>query len=427
MSQEFNQAAPISGARGARGGNRGGTGAPPSNTAPDNSISICQPLRWGVDSLYLSYPGQLSNSARRDLAELKQQAQQAPHEAAKAQYAFDGHVFEVSDKGSGLFAYRLSDGAFDIKLSTSRGGTVPMAYCQVRSRYLAHKDPEAIENHLRSVLWCFGEPGAPKVSRVDLFFDFASSFDMESWGREAWVTKASAVHQYAEDSTFTGWSIGAGGALMARLYLKSLECRKTGKEYLLDLWRQAGWDGETPVWRLEFEFRREILAQLHLSSLPQVLDNMDGLWSYATTEWLKLCQANRADGTRSRWPIHPLWLALAAVDWRSKGGPLTREFRPTTAPSEAWIASRAVSLLASLASVRGLGDFDTAGDLLLQLADTALGDQQIRTGVASEKLFDEAVAICNRKYNVRLNRRAGVSVPQPMLQNPYYRGKQGMK
>ena len=44
----------------AHGGNDGGTGAPPSNTAPDNSIPSFQPLRWGIDSLYLSYPGQLA-------------------------------------------------------------------------------------------------------------------------------------------------------------------------------------------------------------------------------------------------------------------------------------------------------------------------------------------------------------------------------
>ena len=426
MSQEFNQAAPVSDGRAAAGRNGGGTGAVPSNTAPDNSISPVQPLRWGVDSLYLSYPGQVSPSAKAELAELKKLAQQLPHEAAKAQYAFDGHVFQVSDKGTGLFAFRLIDGAFDIKLSTAKGDTVPMAYVQVRSRYLAHQDPLAIENHLRSVLRCFGEPQTPKVSRIDLFFDFASTVDMEGWQREAWVTRASAIQQFAEDSTFTGWAIGAGAALMARLYLKSLECRKSGKDYLLDLWKRSGWDGETPVWRLEFEFRREVLAQLKLSSLPEALDNLDGLWGYASTDWLKLCQVNPADRTRSRWPVHPLWLALASVDWRSKGGPLTRQFKPSTVPSDNWFASHALSLLASLASVKGLGSIDAAVDQLAHLAETALGDRQTRIGASPDELFTEAVAICNRKYSVRLNKREA-QPEAPRLQNPYYRATQGLK
>ena len=77
------------------------------------------------------------------------------------------------------------------------------------------------------------------------------------------------------------------------------------------------------MWRLEFEFRREVLAQLQLDALPSVLEHLNGLWSYATTEWLKLCIPSEADKTRSRWPIHPLWMALASIDWETPGGPLS--------------------------------------------------------------------------------------------------------
>jgi hypothetical protein len=412
--------------RGARDGDGGGSVPPPSNTGTDGSIDLCQPLRWGIDSLYLSYPGQLSDKARTELESLKKLAQGPEHEAANAQYAFDGHVFEVSDKGTGSFAFRLADGAFDIKLSKSRTGKLPMAYVQIRSGLLAHKGPEAIENHLRSVLQCFGEVHTPKVSRIDLFLDFASTVNMEGWRREAWVTKASAVHQYAEDSVFTGWSIGAGSSLMARLYLKSLEVKKSGKEYLLELWRRAGWNGVLPVWRLEFEFRREVLAQLKLSSLPEVLGNLNGMWGYASTEWLKLCEPNETDRTRSRWPIHPLWLELASVDWETKGGPLSREFKPTRAPSEVWLGQRALSLLASVASVKGLGDIDAACGWVESLADRTLGDVMVRTGIGQEQLFAELVQSCNRKYSLRLNER-DPDHEAPMLQNPYYRAKQGMQ
>lgn len=425
MSQEFNQAASVGGTRGARDGNGGGTGAPPSNTAPDNSTALCQPLRWGIDSLYLSYPGTLSAESEAELRSLKKLAQGADHEAAKAQYAFDGHVFEVRDKSSGLFAFSLVDGAFDIRLSASRTGKLPMAYVQVRSALLAHKSPEWIENHLRSVLRCFGEVQAPKVSRIDLFTDFASTVDMEGWRRDAWVTKASAVHQYAEDSTFTGWSVGAGAALMARLYYKTVEAKKTGKEYLFELWRRAGWDGLLPVWRLEFEFRREVLAQLKLSSLPEVLEHLNGMWSYASTDWLKLCEPNQADRTRSRWPVHPLWIALASIDWETKGGPLSRQFKPSRAPSELYIAQRLISLTASLASVRGIGSFDAALDQALDLADAELGQAVRRTGLSQEQVFAELVGVCNRRYSLRLNKR-DAAPPEPELQNPYYRAKQGL-
>ena len=260
-------------------------GAPPSNTAPNNSNpAFFQPLRWGIDSLYLSYPGELSPEMEAKLKALKVQAQGKDFEAAKAQLQLGDHIFEVKDKSSGMFAFSLADGAFDIRLSASRAKKLPMAYVQVRSGLLAHKAPTAIEEELRGLLGLLGTVAAPKVSRVDLLADFASAVDMESWQRNAWVTRASAVSQYAEDATFTGWSIGAGSSLMGRLYHKLLESKKSGKEYLLDLWVQAGWDCQLPVWRLEFEFRREVLAQLQLDSLPLVLEHLNGLWSYASTE-----------------------------------------------------------------------------------------------------------------------------------------------
>jgi hypothetical protein len=427
MSQDFNVAASVSGARSARGGNGGGTGAPPSNTAPDNSNLFFQPLRWGIDSLYLSYPGELSAEAEAQLRALKQQAQGRDYEAARAQFVLGDHIFEVKDKGSGLFAFALADGAFDIRLSASRSKKLPMAYVQVRSGLLAHKAPAAIEAELRTLLGLVGTVTAPKVSRVDLFADFASTLDMESWTREAWVTKASAVHQYAEDSTFTGWTVGAGGNLMARLYLKLLECQKTGKEYLLDLWRAAGWGGVAPVWRLEFEFRREVLAQLDLDTLPSILGNLNGLWSYASTEWLKLCVPNEADKTRSRWPIHPLWVALASIDWETEGGPLSRTFTAARAPSREWLGARALSLVASTGSVVGMADFDAAAMELLHLASNALGMRYGMSGISLEQGFGEMVEVNNRKYNLKVNEPdPDEDEDEPKLQNPYYRAKQGL-
>ena len=427
MPQGSNQAAPVSDGRAAPARNGGGTGAPPSNTAPDNSNQVVffQPLRWGIDSLYLSYPGELSPEMEAKLKALKVQAQGKGYEAAKAQLQLGDHVFEVKDKSSGMFAFSLADGAFDIRLSASRSKKLPMAYVQVRSGLLAHKAASAIEDELRGLLSLLGTVHAPKVSRVDLFADFASSENMEGWQRDAWVTRASAVHQYAEDRTFTGWSIGAGAALMARLYHKLLECKKSGKEYLLNLWTEAGWDGLHPVWRLEFEFRREVLAQFGLDSLPLVLEHRNGLWSYASTEWLKLCVPSEDDKTRSRWPIHPLWVALASIDWETEGGPLSRVFTPTRAPSLSWLGTRTLSLIASVASVKGCRDYETATMGLLHEASKALDARYAMSGLSTEAGFAELVEINNRKYNLRLNDQDEPEEP-PTLQNPYYRAKQGL-
>ena len=405
-------------------GSEGISGAPPSNTAPDNSNFIYQPLRWGIDSLYLSYPGSLSESRLDQLRNLKNQAQGLPHEAAKAQLELGAHVFEVKDKSSGLFAFTLVDDAFMIRLASGKSKKLPMAYVQVSSRVLSHKSPAEVETELRALLRSLGDVQAPKVSRVDLYLDFASDIDMEGWRRNAWVTHAQAVHQYAEDKTFTGWTIGAGGVLMARLYHKLLECKKSGKEYLQGLWREAGWDGVLPVWRLEFEFKRDVLVQLKLDGLPHVLENLAGLWSYATTDWLRLCLVNRDDKTRSRWPVHPLWLALSSVDWGTPGGPLLRSYQPVRAPSMAWLGSRGLSVMASIGAVAGVTDFDQAAAETKRQAWDALAFKNGNSGISPEQLFLETVEGLTREYNLRMNPKPA-DPPKPFVRNEYERQSKG--
>lgn len=84
---------------------------------------------------------------------------------------------------------------------------------------------------------------APRVSRIDLFVDFVSPVDMESWDRHAWVTRAHSVNQYAVDGQFSGWTVGSGGVVSARLYNKLLELENSKKFYLIELWQRAGWEG----------------------------------------------------------------------------------------------------------------------------------------------------------------------------------------
>lgn len=416
----------VAGAAG-RGGNLDGTlGASPCNTAPYNCNPVFfQPLRWGVDSLYLSYPGQLSEAVDEKLRALKKLAQDRDDLAAKAQYPLGEHIFEVKDKSSGLFPFTIEDAAFQIRLSAHHAKSLPMAYAKVSSHYLSHKTPLEAERHLRELLYPLGDLEPPKVSRIDLFVDFASSVDMESWSRAAWVTKASSVSQYAQDQTFIGWLVGAGSALMARLYNKRIEIQKSGKAYLEPLWREAGWDSEQPVWRLEFQFKREVLDQLNLSSLPGVLDNLNGLWSYVMTEWLKLTMPSESDKTRSRWPIHPLWMALSSIDWETQGGPLLREYSPSRAPSKAWIGRRALSLMASIGALNNVKDFEATLGALGDAAFAQLADQADFKGLHHVSHFLEKVEVLQRKYNTALNAPLPADPAEDPVAKEYRRQTQG--
>lgn len=386
-------------------GGEGEMGTPLSNTVPNNSNSeYFKPLRWGVDSLYLSYPGEIFPEADTKLKELKKTAQSPEdHEKVLAQYPIDDHIFEVKDKGTRFFQYILEDNAFRIQLSRSK--SMPLAYVKISSEYLTHVGPIDAEKALLKVLEQFGTINeSANVSRIDLFVDFVSSVDMESWDRHAWVTRASGINAYSVDGAFSGWVIGLGGVISCRLYDKTLEIEQQSKKYYLhDLWKAAGWNGSDKVWRLEFEIKREVVTQKGLSNLYQVLANLNGLWSYATTEWLRLTLPNPEDKTRSRWPLHPLWGYLSSVDWETNGGPLSSRFSTARVPGDDKLFSMGLSTLISYMAREGIEDLYAGHEAFM----TDLYSYHLRKsefiGLPFDDYIAEKVAIKARLFNSILN------------------------
>jgi hypothetical protein len=338
--------------------------AVPSNTATNNSNTIdnkIKVLRFGIDSLYLSYQGDLYDRIDEKLINLKYLARSDnPQQQAKAQLKIGDHLFEVKDKGTSMFAYVLEDNAFRIQLSRP-SKAVPMAYIKISSEYLTYKTPAQAEIHLKNIL---GELGVlqstANVSRIDLYVDFVSHQDMEAWTREAWVTRAGSVNAYAVDKRFTGWAIGMGGVIAARLYDKLFEIIKSNKGYLLPLWEMAGRLEGEPVWRLEFEFKRDFLKQKDVIPLSETMFYLNGLWSYATTEWLKLTHPNKEDETRARWPIHELWQQLASLDWDTNDSPLKSRFTNQRTPNEEATLDRGFSSFTTWMATNGHDDPDSA-------------------------------------------------------------------
>ncbi|MCB4810883.1 replication initiation factor [Methylovorus menthalis] len=377
--------------------------AVPSNTATNNSNQEeCKVkfLRFGVDSLYLSYHGNLYPDIDIKLKGLKQTAQSEHRdERAKAQYVLDDHIFEVKDKGSSFFNYVMEDNAFRISLSRP-GKKIPMAYAKISSEFLTYMPPTEAEKAIRSVLVQLGElEGQAHVSRIDLFVDFITNQDMEGWKRDAWVTHASAVNAYAVDNVFTGWAIGLGGTMAARLYNKLLEIFKSNKGYLIPLWQQAGWEAGEQVWRLEFQFKRDVLTQKGLITIGDVLAHLNGLWSYASTEWCKLTIPNPDDKTRSRWPIHPLWTSLSGLDWETNGGPLSNRFSNQRTPEDRISLGRAFSAFTTWMAAHGFRDYDEAKEPFQKALFHYMNNRAMDAGMSFEELINEKVSLKARQFN----------------------------
>lgn len=292
-------------------------GAPPSNTAPanDNSSSV-RILRSGVDSLYLSFHGQLADSTETELDRLKVSAQSdKPVERSGSVLQILSHRFEVKPRGFRRFPFVLVDNWFHLSLSRSSAQSLPMAYVQVRSEPLSRAGVHQVDHLLDLVINQLGEKRKKLVSRIDLCIDFLVERHLSEISSLAWVKRSKKYNTHEVDNHFTGFSFGYGGGLSARLYDKSKEIESSGKVWLYDLWAENGWLGELPVWRLEFQFDRATLNDFGLSSVKEVRENLNQLWRYATTEWLRLVVPSDSDSRKSRWPVDPMWAALQKVQF----------------------------------------------------------------------------------------------------------------
>ncbi|PSJ18145.1 replication initiation factor [Nitrosomonas supralitoralis] len=380
-------------------------GTPPSNTVPYNcNTDYFKLLRFGIDSLYLSYQGELFPEVKERLTKLKQLAQHPEaDQQAQAQYAIAGHIFEVMDRGSSIFPFIMEDGAFRISLSRTSKKT-PMAYVKLSSRYLCNITPIEAETQLRHILSELGIlSDYAHVSRIDLCADFVSHENMESWGREAWIARGKKIDAHAVNEKFTGWSIGLGGKISCRLYNKLIEIYSSGRTDLIPLWKEAGWIEGEPVWRVEFQLMRDVLAEHGLISLGSVLANLNGLWSYASTEWLRLTLPNPDDQTRSRWPIHPLWGYVSSIDWETNLNTLSRSFQATRLPDDKRILALGISSMASFMAKHAITDFDEGlGRYLLAIHQHLHASGEF-IGLSAEDMILEKVRLRGKEFNTILN------------------------
>lgn len=303
----------------------GAMGAPPSNTAPCNcneSHTIAL-LRSGVDTLQLSYRGELQGEQAVRLRELKELARSKHlRENDRAQIELNGRPFQVLSKGFGLFKYVLTDRWYRISLSDGQG-SLPIAFVQLGSDPLTQYGVRSVEKALRTILseLCHISDG-PYISRLDICVDFATRFDFESVQMQQWVTRVKKYSSHAENHQFTGVTLGLGGNVAFRLYDKRQQIRVVDKMWFEDLWLDCGWDGETPVWRAEFEIKRDVLAQFDAVKLNDTDTLCAQLWPYLTEEWLRLAIPSESDQTRkpprgsgqSEWTAEAYNRALRVLD-----------------------------------------------------------------------------------------------------------------
>lgn len=385
-------------------------GASLTNRAPGNyNPETFQALRYGVDSLYLSYPGVLAEYWDHKLADLKEQAQsESEGQQALAQVVIGDHLFEVRDKGCGRFSYVLVDNCYHIQASNRRSKKLPLAYVQISSEYLSAVGVEQAEQSLRFIVNTLGlVKELANISRVDLFVDFCADLRMEAFNPlESWVTHTQSIDLHYRFGQFSGWSFGMGGHIGARLYDKTLEVeKKSHKFFLHDLWRAAGWDGKSQVWRMEFEAKRDVLKELGIYKLDHLLQLQSALWLYLTQDWLRLAVPSSTDNNQTRWLNHPLWDQITGAFHQDIEQPALKRFSPVRLPADERLFVHGLGGFTSFMASRGIEDFgEGVGEFFHQAGQ--FHNQRLGVhGSGLQAYVARKVTAKNRRYNTVNNRK----------------------
>ena len=304
-------------ARGWRSGspNRG----PPKNRDEALTSSV-RVLAAGIDSLYVSFKGEVDAAWLDAVALLKGRAQETGQ--PQVFLPVDDRKALVQPSGWGSYRYWLRCGDFDVFLG--RGQSMPAAYARIASEFIHEVGPIRALADLKSFVGALLDQVDETIcSRVDIYADFQGWVPVsEDYHRFVTRSRRNTSHiaVHHDGRRFTGFTFGRD-AMVARLYDKSLEIAHSGKRWMHEVWG-AGFDTSAPVWRLEFQLRREVLAECSLTSPEDVLALRPNLWAYAM-QWLSLREPTPG-ATRTRWPVASVWSDLKRSQAAVAYSPLVR-------------------------------------------------------------------------------------------------------
>lgn len=250
-----------------------------------------------------------------------------------------------------------------------------------------------------------------RLRRLDLAADVAgwsvTTIDDRGWVKQprARVERADAatilkehpeLRQHQRGKQITGYTICPGNPLMACIYDKREELliRADKRDEEEDRWRSGGWDGLSPVTRVEFRLRSEALHELGArDGLDAFRRGLDAIWSYCSGLWLRLVDRESADRL-SRCTVTDAWHVVQEVEFLHRAAPAARK-RIRGGATAAQVFGSTLSHLGAREGLHGLiPEFvDEHGEVLdeLSAARSLKEDDQIkRIGSIVSSIFRRA-------------------------------------
>ena len=101
-------------------------------------------------------------------------------------------------------------------------------------------------------------------------------------------------------------------SVWCKFYNKTKEVVKKNDDDTPLLWYKNGWDGNDTVVRVEFSMRRDFLKELDggkYVSLQMFMGNIDSLWNYLTSKWLRMVEEVKHNNSTTS-VVSKFWIAV---------------------------------------------------------------------------------------------------------------------
>lgn len=299
-------------------------------------------LLSGIDTLHLHTVAKLDPKWEVELEAKKREAI-ACRDSKETQpgVRVGGVVFHVRPNATRHGPYLLENDGLVVTVNPEPMANMATVRVELRSTALWSLGYLAAGERAEAVMRELIAPGQAlrcTVSRLDVTADFTGWLP-EEWFPGECVSRAGNLETHHFRRKLTGWRWGAGGAVVCRLYdkVREITVKADGKEkWLPPMWKRKGWDGTAPVWRLEFQLRREVLREFFDAELLRETfkggDESSGfvadLWSTAQLHVAEVWRALLIDWLSWRAPrtaterkrLHPVWKVLCDADFNGVVG-----------------------------------------------------------------------------------------------------------
>ena len=304
----------------------------------------------GLDRLEVTLHLQISNpSIFEKFAFLKAEVQKGLKKCVPLSFdKSNSFTWNLQRVGTKLYPYVLKSGDVTILLS-SRSWDSPIPNCQIEIGSVScHEGAFAMFYDLITWLEDYGMKSIKAtVSRADLCADIVGlSYDQLGCDeKERWISRGHKFVPFSDSHEtglfgesemafrafyylwkLTGIHLGSS-RLMMRIYDKSQELKrnKTKQAFFLKHWQCTE---DTPVTRVEFQVRREVLKQFKtpINTPSELNHNLDGIWQYLVQNWARQTEkpVDRANKNHKQAKTSPFWQYVQSAIFSVEIPPATR-------------------------------------------------------------------------------------------------------